>query len=207
VSGNENDQLRIKYGFWIVFLGLVVAAAVFFGAIFHWTAAADVATAVGSVTGVIGTVVGAFFGIQAGSEGKEQVEAARVRAETNASRLALVLPPDVAASLPLIKGSGTGNQIDQLRIKYRFLVEALGLVLVAAVFFGAIFHWTAAADVATAVGSVTGVIGTIVGAFFGIQAGSEGKEQAETARVKAETNAFQIALALPPNVAAQVQMI
>jgi hypothetical protein len=102
VSGNENDQLRIKYGFWIVFLGLVVAAAVFFGAIFHWTAAADVATAVGSVTGVIGTIVGAFFGIQAGSEGKEQAETARVKAETNAFQIALALPPNVAAQVQMI---------------------------------------------------------------------------------------------------------
>ncbi len=91
--------MRIKYGFWIVLLGLVLVAAVFLAAIAKWSAAQDVAAAVGSVTGIIGTMVGAFFGVQVGSAGKEKAETARNEAENKAFRLAAALSPDVAAKI------------------------------------------------------------------------------------------------------------
>lgn len=91
--------MRIKYGFWIVILGLVLVAAVFLAAIAKWSAAQDAAAAVGSVTGVIGTIIGAFFGVQVGSAGKEKVEAARSEAEKKVVRLAAAMQPDVAARI------------------------------------------------------------------------------------------------------------
>ena len=44
------------------------------------------------ITGVIGTVVGAYFGVQMGSEGKQKSEAARDKAEEKATKLAAVAP-------------------------------------------------------------------------------------------------------------------
>jgi hypothetical protein len=90
------DQLRIRYGFWIVIVGLLVIVLVFLSAIARWTVAADVTAVVGSVTGVVGTVVGAFFGVQVGSAGKEKAENDRKAAEDKALRFAAALPPDVA---------------------------------------------------------------------------------------------------------------
>ena len=60
------------YGFIVVILGLVFVLAVFVFAIFKFNSASDVTTTVTSVGGVIGTIVGAFFGLQLGAAGKER---------------------------------------------------------------------------------------------------------------------------------------
>jgi hypothetical protein len=93
------DELRMRYGFWIVIAGLVVVGAVFVAAVLKWTTAADVSTAVGSLTGVVGTIIGAFFGVQVGSAGKEKAEAERVAMENKALSLAAELPPDRAKKI------------------------------------------------------------------------------------------------------------
>jgi hypothetical protein len=95
-NSGSADEMRVKYGFWLVLSGLVIMGIVFVVAILKWTAAADVAAAVGSLTGVVGTIVGAFFGVQAGASGKEKAEAARVIAENKAVHLAAELPPGAA---------------------------------------------------------------------------------------------------------------
>jgi vacuolar-type H+-ATPase subunit I/STV1 len=89
------DQLRIKYGFWIVVIGLAVVVLVLLLA-FRWKAASDVVAVVGSVTGVIGTIVGAFFGVQLGSAGREKAEIERNAAEEKALKFAAALSPEVA---------------------------------------------------------------------------------------------------------------
>ena len=101
-TANQTEQLRIRYGFWTVLVGLLIVAGVFVGAILTWKGAADVATGVGSVTTVIGTIDGAFFGVQAGSAGKEQAEAARQKAEFNAVTLAKYVPIELAERVHLI---------------------------------------------------------------------------------------------------------
>jgi len=95
----STDELRMKYGFWVVIIGLILVGIVFIVAIVKWTTAADVATAVGSLTGVVGTIIGAYFGIQIGSAGKEKAEADRAIAEKKAISLAAELPPNVAKNV------------------------------------------------------------------------------------------------------------
>ena len=102
----QGDQLRIKYGFWVVITGLFLVAAIFITAIRKWSTAADVTAVVGSVTGVVGTIVGAFFGVQVGSTGKEKAEDRALKAENErktaedrAIQFASVLHPDVAAKI------------------------------------------------------------------------------------------------------------
>jgi hypothetical protein len=46
-------------------------------AVLKWSCANDVALVVGPVTSLVGTVVGAFFGVQVGAQGKERAEAVR----------------------------------------------------------------------------------------------------------------------------------
>lgn len=95
----QADYLRIKYGFWIVVIGLTIVAAVFLVAITKWTAASDVTAVVGSVTGMVGTIIGAFFGVQVGSAGKEKAESDRKVAEDKALRLASAMQPEVAVRI------------------------------------------------------------------------------------------------------------
>jgi len=58
-----------------------LVAVVYIVAVVKWNTAADVTTVVGSVTGIIGTLVGVFFGNSVGSAGKDKAEAARNTAE------------------------------------------------------------------------------------------------------------------------------
>jgi len=82
------DLLRIKYGAWLIASSFLLLGIVFGLAIWQFSAAADVTAVVGSVTTVVGTIIGAFFGVQIGSAGKEAAETGRAHAE-RAARLAL----------------------------------------------------------------------------------------------------------------------
>lgn len=89
------DDVRVKYGFWIVIFGLLMVLAVFIIAVLKWDNAADATAAIGAATGVIGTLVGTFFGIHVGAEGKSKEMAARKDAEELARHLAGHLDPEV----------------------------------------------------------------------------------------------------------------
>ena len=83
------DEMRMKYGFWLILiaLGLISALFVFVVVIadLSLTNPADIATALGAVTTLFGTLLGFFFGHQAGSSGKERAENSRRRSETVAN--------------------------------------------------------------------------------------------------------------------------
>ena len=53
----------------------------------------DVTTIVGSLTTFLGSVVGAFLGVQVGAAGKDKAEAARAKAEDTAKKALAALPP------------------------------------------------------------------------------------------------------------------
>jgi hypothetical protein len=95
----EADMTRIKYGAWLIGAAFVLLGAVFGIAVWRYASAADVVAVVGSVATVAGTILGAFFGAQVGSAGKEAAEARRAQAERT-TRLALgKLDPQVAEDL------------------------------------------------------------------------------------------------------------
>ena len=52
------------YAFWLVIVSLFVVLAIFIVAVIEWDDAGDVATGVGTVSGIIAALVGAFFGIR-----------------------------------------------------------------------------------------------------------------------------------------------
>jgi hypothetical protein len=85
--------MRVKYGFRIVIGGFVLVGFGLALSVWKWSAATDVSSVLGLITGVVGTVVGAFFGVQIGSQGKEKVEVARKSAENRALHLAAALGP------------------------------------------------------------------------------------------------------------------
>ncbi len=82
------DMTRIRYGAWLIGAAFVLLGAVFCVAVQRYATASDVVAVVGSVATVAGTILGAFFGAQVGSAGKEAAEVRRGHAE-RAARLAL----------------------------------------------------------------------------------------------------------------------
>jgi hypothetical protein len=93
------DTERAKLGVLVVIAGLAVILIGFVLAVLHYHVAGDAATALASITGVIGTIVGAYFGVQVGSQGKASAEAARTHAENQAKALATVAPKADAAAI------------------------------------------------------------------------------------------------------------
>jgi amino acid transporter len=99
MPSEDIDQLRLKYGFWIIITGFALVAFITEISTFRWTEVTSVATVVGVVASLVGTVVGAFFGVQVGSAGKERAEAARERSDEMAKAALSMLPPESAAQL------------------------------------------------------------------------------------------------------------
>ena len=65
VSGGTSSSGTEMWGAIVVIAGLAVVVSVFFGALAHYGKSMDVVAVVGAVTGVVGTMVTAFFGIHA----------------------------------------------------------------------------------------------------------------------------------------------
>jgi hypothetical protein len=97
----EIDRLRLRYGFWIIITGFALVAIITMLSIFRWAEVTSVATVVGAVASLVGTVVGAFFGVQVGGVGKERAEAARERSEELTRTALSMLPPEAAEQLRL----------------------------------------------------------------------------------------------------------
>lgn len=70
------------YGMWVIVAGLVALVAVSVTAIFHFSDAADVVTAVSPISGVIAALVGAYFGMR-GATLAQQKANERIRSDLN----------------------------------------------------------------------------------------------------------------------------
>ena len=88
IADSSLDHDRIRYGVWLSGAAFLLLGVVFGIGVTRMTDAADMVAALGSVTTVVGTIVGAFFGVQIGSHGQEAAEAERTHAE-RAARVAL----------------------------------------------------------------------------------------------------------------------
>lgn len=75
----EPDKRRMRYGYWLILISLFLISGLFVLVIQDVTfkSPADIATGLGAVTTLFGTLVGFYFGHQAGSSGKEKAEDAR----------------------------------------------------------------------------------------------------------------------------------
>jgi hypothetical protein len=76
------EDPKAKYRFWIIIAGLGSVVILYIGTIITFailtssdTLANNVVAAMGAITGVIGSLVGAYFGLQAGAAGKEASDA------------------------------------------------------------------------------------------------------------------------------------
>ncbi|MEX2161822.1 MAG: hypothetical protein WD751_07905 [Anaerolineales bacterium] len=98
-KSNEVEKLRINRAFGISVLGLFLAAllVVFLILSPKFSAATDITSIVGLFTTTLGTIVGAFFGLQIGAAGKEGAEERADNAEKTASALSAAAGPDTIA--------------------------------------------------------------------------------------------------------------
>jgi Zn-dependent protease len=55
------------YAMYVILAGLFATTAVALSSIFHYADATDAVTALGPITGIIGTLVGAYFGLRGAS--------------------------------------------------------------------------------------------------------------------------------------------
>ena len=67
----QADAARWRYGFYVVVTGIVAILVAFGARLF----ASGERAAFAGVAGVVGTIIGAYFGVQAGQSGKARVEA------------------------------------------------------------------------------------------------------------------------------------
>jgi len=94
------------YGFLVVAIGLAVLLVMFLYAANRWDDAKDFVAAMGAVTGTVGTIIGAYFGVKVGERGKKEAEQARDeavaegrRTHEKLSRLAAASPPEIASRI------------------------------------------------------------------------------------------------------------
>ncbi|MDA0633890.1 hypothetical protein OUY22_10705 [Nonomuraea sp. MCN248] len=85
LTAAQADAARWRYGFFVVLTG-IVATLVAFGAAVYATG--ESAALFAGVAGVVGTIIGAYFGVQAGQSGKARVEAELAKAQELVVRLA-----------------------------------------------------------------------------------------------------------------------
>ena len=82
----SNSDVRVGFAFWITLLGMVIAGGLAVYLVQAKWPVADVVALVGVFTSLIGTLVGAFLGVQVGAAGKAEAEASRQHAEQATSK-------------------------------------------------------------------------------------------------------------------------
>ena len=102
-GAGQTEDTKARYGFWIVIAGLGSVIVLYIGTIITFailssadTLANNVVAAMGAITGVIGSLVGAYFGVQVGASGKETSDAAAAQSSALAQGAMSQLNPQQA---------------------------------------------------------------------------------------------------------------
>jgi hypothetical protein len=100
-GAGPTEDPKAKYGFWIVIAGLGSVIVLYIGTIIIFailttpdTLANNVVACMGAITGVIGSLVGAYFGVQLGASGKEASDAAAAQSSALAQGAMSQLDPE-----------------------------------------------------------------------------------------------------------------
>jgi hypothetical protein len=96
---SEDATARWRYGLWAVLGGFVAVAFCVTVALIRYDSAESGAAAVAPAIAAISALAGAYFGVQAGSSGKAEADAARDAAQLQALKLAAVADPDRALAV------------------------------------------------------------------------------------------------------------
>jgi uncharacterized membrane protein len=88
VKNGTAEKLRINRAFQLSLTGILLAVGlVVFLVCKNWGNAAEITAVVGLFTSVLGTLIGAFFGLQIGSEGRANAEARADKAQKEVEAL------------------------------------------------------------------------------------------------------------------------
>lgn len=93
---DENiEELRISRAFWLSIWGIGIIVVLIIVLAFNagWTSH-DVTSVVGLLTSLLGTIVGAFFGLQIGAAGKQDAERRAENSERKVAALSAASPAD-----------------------------------------------------------------------------------------------------------------
>lgn len=95
------EELRIKKAFLLAVIGLGLSAALAVMLVLLKVAASEITSLIGLFTGVLGTLVGTFFGLQVGSSGKERADSRAKLAQKhlNAVLLSAGADPKIAGQI------------------------------------------------------------------------------------------------------------
>jgi hypothetical protein len=112
---SELEIRRMQYAFWLAVIGLFLSATlVVFLIVWRDMPGTEVVSIVGVFTSVTGTLVGAFFGVQIGSMGREQEREEKEHMETMAMKaLAALGPPKAEDIMREIKMLGKWVESDR----------------------------------------------------------------------------------------------
>lgn len=98
-QNREIEKLRITKAFWLSLLGLFLASLLVVFLVlmgeFKAKTAGDITSVVGLFTTTLGTLVGAFFGLQIGSSGKEAAEKRADDSQKKAEALGAAATPQI----------------------------------------------------------------------------------------------------------------
>jgi hypothetical protein len=96
---NDEEQLKLRYAFRVAIVALLTLIAILLIGATEWSGAKDAASVISPVAGVVGTIVGAYLGHQAGAAGRAR-DAADHREQTRiAQQLAAVADRKAAARI------------------------------------------------------------------------------------------------------------
>ena len=99
MAKGDTPDVRVSSALIVAVVGLLIPAIlVMFLAVRSWQPN-DIATIVGLFTGVVGTLVGAFLGVQVGAAGKEKAEDKAAKAQDLAERALGALSRETAAEV------------------------------------------------------------------------------------------------------------
>jgi hypothetical protein len=96
---NDEERLKLRYAFWVAIGALSTLILILLIGATKWSGVKDAAAVISPVAGVVGTIVGAYLGHQAGAAGRAR-DAADHREQTRiAQQLAAVADPAAAARI------------------------------------------------------------------------------------------------------------
>jgi len=105
------------WGAIVVLAGLAVVVAAFFGALSHYPDSKDVVAVVGAVTGLVGTIVTAFFGIHATANAASDATRKVAAAGEKATQTVKDTNDKALAAAAYIPASQAAEFVDKLGIR------------------------------------------------------------------------------------------
>lgn len=99
-ESNSSKCTRTRYDLYVILSAFVLIFALFAISLWKWPTSSDVTSVLSAVTGVIGTLVGAYFGVQVGSSGKADAISAQKAAENKNTLLALATNAEQIDKIP-----------------------------------------------------------------------------------------------------------